>query len=103
MTDQYDPTTDPRFTREQQDLLKTVDFSNEVRAFLGSPIGQYLTQRIEDERAAALEELATIDAEDAKAIRRHQNQIAMVDAIGRWLAQAVDNGVAAKMVLINGE
>lgn len=84
---------------EVRQLLKSVEFGIEVEAFLRTPIGQYLARRAEEERAAALEELATVSPINVEAIRKLQNVIARADAFGYWLAEAVSEGQNAIRVI----
>jgi hypothetical protein len=79
--------------------LQVVALGMDVEAFLQGPLGRYLVQRAETERTAALELLAKIDAEDAKAIRHCQQRIAVVDSIQQWLADAITEGRNAEQQL----
>lgn len=79
--------------------VKTVALGLDVEAFLHSPVGRYLVQRAEAERAAALEKLKDADAEDAKAIRRYQHQVGVIDAIQQWLADAIHDAHNAEQQL----
>lgn len=88
---------------EDAELYRQVEFGIEVQAFLGAPIGQYLLNCIEADRKQALEALADVDPEDAKAIRTLQNTITCVDAVGRWLGNAITAGEAAQKQLEQGD
>lgn len=58
----------------------------EVERFLTGPVGRAMVERWEEERAAALERLATVDPEDPRAIRAVQNEIAVVDRLQQTLS-----------------
>lgn len=79
--------------------LREVALGLDVEAFLQGPVGRYLINRAETERAVALEALKDVDAEDAKAIRNYQHQIGIIDAIQQWLADAIADGRNAEQQL----
>lgn len=58
----------------------------EVERFITGPVGRAMVEKWEAERAAALERLATIDPEDARAIRAAQNEVAVIDRIQQTLS-----------------
>lgn len=66
-----------------------------VAAFLGSPVGIFLTQRAEAEERDALEALATVNPEDPTAIRELQAQVYRANSFIGWLQGAMDDAVAA--------
>ncbi len=80
---------------ELQDLHRAVDFGVQVGRFLNGEVGQYLIQRAQDEREAALEALAAVDPEDAKMIRTLQARIGVVDRIQQWLEEAISAAQSA--------
>ena len=76
-------------------LFGKVSLGLDVQAFLQSPVGRYLIGKAENERAAALERLATVNPDDTKDVRRAQNKVAVIDLIQSWLAEAItEAGVA---------
>jgi hypothetical protein len=81
-------------------IKRTIGFGFDVEAFLKSDIGVYLSERAESERQGALEQLALVDADDTKKIRALQQQIAVVDSWQQWLAEAVNEGIAAQGQLV---
>lgn len=91
------------FDKEQRALLKVVDLGHQALAFLQSDLGLYLQKRMDEARAAALEELAEADPEDSRAVRRLQNVVYCMDALAFWLKDAVAEGAAAKDQLTRGE
>ncbi len=85
--------------KEQASLFREVGFGLDVQVFLRSDIGRYLCERAEEERVAALEELAIIDHTDATAVLRLQCRIKILDSWQGWLAEAVTVGQTAEKTL----
>lgn len=85
---------------ELNHIKRAIGFGFDVEAFLKSDIGVYLCERAEGERSGALEQLSTVSPTDEKKIRALQQQIAVVDSWQRWLAEAVNEGVAAQGQLV---
>lgn len=85
----------------EQVLLREVEFGLDVERFMGSTVGRYLQRRANEDREAALEALATVDAEDAKAVRALQNQVAVAEKVLTWLGEAVTAGEQAEELLAN--
>lgn len=81
--------------KELEDLDAAVNLGVHVEAFLSGPIGQYIAQRCETERAQLLETLAEVDPEDASAVRAAQSGIRVIDQIQQWLADALIAAQAA--------
>ena len=71
----------------------------EVEAFLGLEVGKYLVACCEQDRIEALEKLATVDPEDAKAIREIQQQIQVCQMIPGYLHEIVIRSRQAEEVL----
>ena len=82
-------------TPEAQALQQDEAIGIEVERFLQGPAGRRLIERFEQERAAALEALADVDPEDAKAVRRLQNEVAVVDRVQQRLADMLAEARAA--------
>ncbi len=82
-------------TPEVQALQQDEAIGIEVERFLQGPAGRRLIERFEQERAAALEALADVDPEDAKAVRRLQNEVAVVDRVQQRLADMLAEARAA--------
>lgn len=68
----------------------------DIKQFMGSAIGQYMHSRANAEIEQALEALKIADAEDPKAIRQWQNQIAVAERVLSWLGEAVTSGENAE-------
>jgi uncharacterized protein YbjQ (UPF0145 family) len=92
MTDQFEPA-------EVGELLKTVELGLDVTQFLRSPVGQYLMQKADDERADALADLVDASPADAETIRALQSTIKRADSIQYWLRDAVQAGINAEAQL----
>jgi len=86
-------------TPEVQNLLADEAIGVEVERFLGSAAGRRLVEICEKDRAAALERLATVDAEDARAIRTIQNEIAAIDRFQQGLGDMLTAARGAIMRL----
>jgi hypothetical protein len=71
----------------------------EVERFLSGEAGRRMTEQAEADRAAALEQLATVDPEDARAIRAIQTQIAAIDRFHQGLADMMTAARQASMRL----
>jgi hypothetical protein len=92
MNDQFEPA-------EVGELLKTVELGLDVAQFLRSPVGQYLMQKADDERADALADLVDVSPRDPEAIRALQSTIKRADSIQFWLKDAVQAGINAEAQL----
>lgn len=71
---------------EIRSLVADESIGIEVERFLSSAAGKALIGRLETERVDALETLAGVDAENPKAIRAVQNQIAVIDMVMQYMA-----------------
>jgi hypothetical protein len=80
-------------------LMDTAVFGERVSQFLKTDIGQYLIDRADDQRDAAVEELKKVDAWDARVITKLQHQIWMIEQFKTWLADAVVAGLQAEKAL----
>ena len=72
-------------TPEQRLLLANVDIGLAIRQFLESEVGQYLTGRALEASEDAMDKLKVADPEDAKLVRKLQNEIMMADKFAQWL------------------
>lgn len=72
-------------TPEVQRLLADEALGVEVERFLSGEAGKRLIAQLEHDRAAAVERLVGIDAEDPRAIRAIQNEIAAIDRFQQGL------------------
>lgn len=80
--------------------LRVVALGIDAEQFLRSDLGRHLVERSEEERTDALEALKDADPEDAKAIRKLQNRIAVLDTWQQWIADAITNGQAMEHALV---
>jgi hypothetical protein len=76
-------------------VVEAAIFGKEVEQWLDTRIGAYLVRKAQDEASKALEALAEVDPEDAKAIRALQNKVQVSDSIIGWLGEAVRMGIQA--------
>lgn len=84
---------------EADALMEQVKFGIEVESFQNSSIGQYLIKRAADEITVAREKLDDVDPEDAKAIRKLQNDIYCAKSFLAWLKWAIEDGLSAEQTL----
>jgi len=89
-------------TREEivAEAHRALELRWDIEAFLDSKPGRYLCERSEQKRTEALEKLKDVDAEDAKAIRALQMEIAVCDTWQEWLGEAITEGRHAEERLI---
>lgn len=76
-------------------VVEAAVFGQEVENFLNTRIGAYLLRKAQDQASEAIEELAVVDAEDPKAIRKLQNKISVSDQFIGWLREAIMMGEQA--------
>jgi hypothetical protein len=77
-------------------LLEAIQRGFSFEDWINGPVGKYLVLRAEAERLDRLEQLATIDANDAKAIAKVQQRIAVLDSWQEWVADAITEGRQAQ-------
>lgn len=92
-----------RFPPEVRSLLHTVQFGLDVAAFLDSPVGQYLLGRADQEKEAALADLAYGSAADVDQMRELQLIVRRADSLRVWLEDARLDGKAAEAELESRE
>jgi hypothetical protein len=92
MSEQFEPA-------EVRELYQTVGLGLDVAQFLRSPVGKYLMQKADDERADALADLVDASPVDAETIRTLQSTIKRADSIQFWLRDAVQAGINAEAQL----
>lgn len=78
-----------------RELYAAVDFSLEIKAFLGSTIGKYLIANAEEERDEAIAALVNCPAGDVSRISELQQTIKRAESIQFWMAEAIQAGVNA--------
>lgn len=81
---------------EVRQLLHTVQFGLDVKAFIDSAVGKYILSRADQERTAALELLAEADAADVNYVRELQLIVRRSSSIREWLTEAQLAGQAAE-------
>lgn len=89
--------------RELTQIRHTIAFGMDVKAFMGSPIGRYLTQRANTARESALEALAKVDPYQPLEVQKLQNQIEVAENFLVWMGEAVTDGENAERVFIENE
>lgn len=80
-------------------MYEQVRLGIDIETLVGSRIGNYLLDRMKEERDTALEGLAGVDPHDPRAIRDFQFRIRVVDAIEGWLQDAVTEARNAEQTL----
>lgn len=70
-------------------------FGRQVEDFLRSDIGTYLLEQAKREEAEAMELLKRVHPWRRRRIQQLQNQIAVVERVQLWLADAIHSGRAA--------
>lgn len=73
-------------------LVEWATFGREVENFLRSPIGDYLVKRSEEEIAAAVENLKTVQPWRRRRIQALQNEIKIAEKFQVWLADSIAAG-----------
>jgi hypothetical protein len=92
-----------QFPPEVRQLLHTVQFGLDIKAFMDGAVGQYLLGRAAQEKQAALELLAEADASDVNYMRELQLIVRRAASFGEWLEEARHAGQAAEAELSSQE
>lgn len=87
--------------QSNKELFAAVDFRLEVVEFLGSRIGKYLIGRAEIEREAAVKELIDTPPDNSSHIRQLQSTIKRAESIQYWMAELIQEGIAAEEQLLS--
>lgn len=77
-------------TEEGKELMRHVEIGLDTEAFLRSPLGGFLTERLIDQRKAALDALESAVPEDVKAVRMAQNEAYVPVMILQSIKDAID-------------
>jgi len=88
---------------ELQQIRNQIAFGLDVKVFMGSPIGRYLTLRANQEIETALESMKTVDPDEPKAVRKLQNDIHIAENFLQWMGEAVTDGENAERTFITAE
>jgi hypothetical protein len=83
----------------ERELLGKVELGLDAQKFLGSTLGQYLQSKAINQVEDNLILLKTVDAEDAKAIREIQQEIAVAERVFVWLEEAIAQAAGAEHIL----
>lgn len=86
-------------TNETNALIEAAVFSEQIKSFLMSDLGQYILNKGDLERDEALTQLATVDPTDVKTITKLQNDIKVVEFVKYWLSDAIEQGLQAQNTL----
>lgn len=89
--------------RDLQEIRATIAFGLDCKDWMGSAFGRYLTAKANADIDTALDGLKTADAEDPKAIRKLQNDIASAERFLLWMGEAVTDGENAERVFIESQ
>lgn len=81
---------------ERDEIQHAIALGFSAEDFLSSDLGQFVAEKAEHERTAALEALATCDPAIVDAVRKLQTQVAVADAAMQWIADAVILGRQAQ-------
>jgi len=81
---------------ELAEVRARVSFGLDVQQFMGGSIGRHLAGRANNDIESAKDALLTVDPEDARAVRQHQNQGAVAAMFLQWLGEAVTAGEQAE-------
>lgn len=84
-------------------LVDVAVLGKQVDDFMRSDVGQFLTDRINDELNDAYDALKTVDAADAKAVYAAQNAVWRSETLARWIETAIQDGIRATNVLESRE
>ncbi|CAB4211921.1 hypothetical protein UFOVP1419_52 [uncultured Caudovirales phage] len=78
------------------EMMSVVRFGIEAEAFLASPLGKYLQQRVDAEVVEAVNSLKTVDPCDHAQIVKLQNEIYRAESFSAWLADLITSGWEAE-------
>jgi len=81
---------------ERDELMVSIAMGVSLTNFFETPVGKHITEKAEAERASALEEMASVDPFDGKAVAQLQRRVAVVDGAMQWLADTITEGHEAQ-------
>jgi hypothetical protein len=81
------------------ELEARIAMGSQAGHFIKTDLGRYIVARSEADEAEALALLAEADAEDAKLIRKYQNQIYRSRTIREWLVELIQDGLQAEQTI----
>jgi hypothetical protein len=76
-------------------LVRWATFGRQVEDFISGPIGAHLVHKAREQSQSAIDQLKTVDPEDAKAVRALQNKVLVAESILGWLGEAIHEGQVA--------
>jgi hypothetical protein len=87
-------------SQELQQIRNQIAFGLDCKAFMLSALGRFLTEKANNDIEAAKDALAEVDPEDAKAIRKLQNDARCASNFLLWIGEAVTEGENAERTFI---
>jgi len=88
-----------RVAMDVRKLQENAALGRAIVQFISSPIGDALVARAELDERGVLENLATADPEDTKAIRNLQTDLVRIRTWQHWLQELVAEGKGAEETL----
>ena len=83
---------------ENDELIAAAELGDEAKRFLESDLGKIMMGMAQQDVALAQEALERVDPEDAKAVRKLQNDAYLGRVFEQWLLELVDKGESAMSV-----
>jgi hypothetical protein len=80
------------FSAEIERLLQDVALAAEAKEFFNSTIGRYLLQQASEAEVSAFRGFIEVDPDDAKAIRKVQEDAKIPKLVFAWLQDAITKG-----------
>lgn len=84
-------------------LVDVAVLGKQVEIFRDSRVGKFVSERINHEIEAAVQELKIVDPTFATRVQSIQNRIKVAESIGGWLDQAIMAGLEATKILEDRE
>lgn len=84
---------------EQDILISEVRLGLQTKEFLNTPVGQYISGRVEKAKEEAFEMWSKCDPTDAETIRELQFRARLPSLIMEWLDQAINQANHAEEIL----
>jgi hypothetical protein len=84
---------------ETDPIVELAVFGQEVERFMDSSIGVYVSQKIADEIEHSMQELRTVNPQDAGAVSAAQAKAQVMLDLSMWLRQAIAAGTQAQEAL----
>lgn len=77
---------------ELDEQIQQAELGEEAKAFAESNIGKRILSLSQDEAAASMLKLTTVDPTDVKEITKLQNEIHRADSIYQWIVEMIESG-----------